>query len=142
MHTELRDKSAGEHELVPFLASPEAAFLCCLGQLQIAPSQQVHGEEEAEERFGEAECAVVSLQQASCCGYRKVCAQSTDAVGGLSVCPKDAVKEQSQAQVRRRGARQVLRASPAGAPGGTGQAALSSGSQTQVRNSHHSFGLV
>lgn len=92
MHTELRDKSAGEHELVSFLASPEAAFSCCLGQLQMAPSRQVHGEEEGEERFGKAECAVVSLQQASRCGYRKVCVRSTDAVGSLSVCPKDAVK--------------------------------------------------
>ena len=81
MNTELRDKSVGEHELVPFLASSEAASSCCSGQLQIMPSWQVNGEEEGREGFGKGKCAVMSLQQAKCCGYRKVCVQSTDTVG-------------------------------------------------------------
>lgn len=81
MNTELRDKSVGGHELVPFLASSEAASSCCSGQLQTVLSWQVNGEEEGREGFGKSKCAVRSLQQAKHCRYRKVCVQSTNTVG-------------------------------------------------------------
>ena len=81
MNTELGDKSVGERELVPFLASSEAASSCCSGQLQIVPSWQVNGEEAGREGFRKGECVVLSLQHAKHCRDRKVCVQSSETVG-------------------------------------------------------------